>query len=721
MEQNKAVHYCVSLTWLGVSLWWWAAGLSFEPFDASPFVISTAPDPTHNFGGKLGSWIASHGITYYGLSYFLVPFFVLGFLLRKGKPFALIHNLALLVLSCFWASASLSDILISQIPFAAGGILGSTLDTLASQFLGNDGKWVLLPTLTALLIIPYLPKELLERNYLAKVKLKAPKFRRQKAENLPPVRELPAEIQVAQYQPAFEDLSTEENSTELTSDLEPTMTGQGELKEKYAAPSSHSVFTKVEGSREITPEQRRELETVASLLVKTFEEFGVQGRVANYLPGPVVTVFEFEMKAGIKQSKVIALCDDLALALKVDSILIQPVRGKRALGVQVPNRIRETVLMGEVIESSEFQGNKSPLCFAIGKSIAGTPTVTDLTSMPHLLVAGATGSGKSVGINSLICSVLMKAGPDQVRMILVDPKMLELSIYGKLPHLLMPVITDAEKASTALKWAVNEMERRYAIMQQAGIRNIGSFNEKWERLNDQQRLALKEETGIDNLDSLPYILVVIDELADLMLSAAKEVETNIQRLAQKARASGIHMVLATQRPSVDIITGVIKANLPSRIAFQVVSKHDSRTILDQMGAERLLGKGDMLFQKPGFQKLIRIQGAFMSDDEVERLVEEVSKNAPPNYDEEAMSWIDQNAGNQYASGAKGNSDFDAKWDEALDIAASQGFVSASYLQRQLKLGYNRAARIVEQMEKEGLVEQANGSKPRKWLGPERIM
>jgi S-DNA-T family DNA segregation ATPase FtsK/SpoIIIE len=424
----------------------------------------------------------------------------------------------------------------------------------------------------------------------------------------------------------------------------------------------------------------------------------------------VVTVFEFEPKDGVKQSRVVGLIDDLALALRVDSILIQPVRGKRALGIQVPNKTRETVYLGDIVSDSAFRTNASPLTFAMGKSLDGQAVCADLTTMPHLLMAGATGSGKSVAINTLLCSIVMKSAPRDVRMLLVDPKMLELSVYEGIPHLLMPVITDPKRASLALHWAAHEMERRYRLMQEAGVRNIAGFN------------ALAISGGLKKFENiepkeLPYIVLVIDELADLMMTAPKDVETSIQRLAQKARASGIHMVLATQRPSVDIITGVIKANLPCRVAFQVVSKHDSRTILDQQGAEKLLGKGDLLLQRPGLGRLERIQGAFITDDEVHKMVAEAKKNCKVSYDQEIMQWIEEEFSRSESADADISPfDDDPKWDEAISIAQQQGSISASFLQRQLKIGYNRAARIVENMAKQGLVGPPDGAKPRQWLG-----
>ena len=457
------------------------------------------------------------------------------------------------------------------------------------------------------------------------------------------------------------------------------------------------------------------------MLTKTFADFGVAGKIIGYQPGPVVTVFEFQPDAGVKQSRVLSLIDDLALSLKVDSIFINPVPGKRALGVQVPNTRRETVYLGDIIRSESFQNSPSPLIFAMGKSLSGQPVSADLTSMPHLLMAGATGAGKSVAINSLTCSVVMKSSPADVRMILVDPKMLELSVYEGIPHLLMPVITEPDRASHALKWAAAEMERRYRLMQFAAVRNIAGFNQFLDSASPSRREEIRLVSGSDQIERLPYILLVIDELADLMMTAPKDVESSIQRLAQKARASGIHMVLATQRPSVDIITGVIKANLPCRLSFQVVSKHDSRTILDQVGAEKLLGRGDMLFQRPGSGRLERIQGALVGDEEVLGLVATLKASGAVTYDDSIMTWIDEEVQRDRAGdheGQPGNDcEDDPKYSEAMQIAQSHGVVSASFLQRHLKIGYNRAARIVEHMESCGLVAKADGAKPRRWLGP----
>jgi S-DNA-T family DNA segregation ATPase FtsK/SpoIIIE len=467
--------------------------------------------------------------------------------------------------------------------------------------------------------------------------------------------------------------------------------------------------------------QKKEFEQTAEALVKAFSEFGIGGEIIAIQPGPVVTVYEFQPHAGTKLAKVTGLLDDIALALRVDSIFIHPVSGKRALGVQVPNKKRDTVFLGDLVQNVVFQNSSSPLTFALGKALNGEPICCDLAAMPHLLMAGQTGSGKSVAINALLCSLILKARPEQVRMILVDPKILELKIYEGIPHLLMPVITEPLKASLALKWACQEMDRRYQLMETASVRHLTGFNQFWEQATTEQKDAIRERFPATEIGKLPFIVVVIDELADLMLMASKDVEASIQRLAQKARASGIHLVLATQRPSVDVITGVIKANLPCRIAFKVFSRIDSRTILDSMGAERLLGKGDTLFLRPGSSRLERIQGAFLADEEVVTMVDHIKKSSEAHYDASAMEWIDEEyqrqsnpSGFEAAADAPGGSD--PKWNEAIAIAQRQGAISASYLQRMLKIGYNRAARIVEAMEAQGLVAKADGSKPRAWIG-----
>ena len=440
-----------------------------------------------------------------------------------------------------------------------------------------------------------------------------------------------------------------------------------------------------------------ELQEKATLLESKLKDFGVSGKVVSIHYGPVVSMFEYKPAPGVKVSRILNLQDDIAVVMKAGSVrVVAPIPGKDTIGIEIPNNERETVYFSEVLNSKEFQESKSPLTIILGKDIFGKPFVSDLRKMPHLLVAGATGSGKSVGLNTMICSLLYKATPDMVKLILVDPKMLEFSVYNGIPHLITPVITDPKKASTALNWAVSEMERRYKLLTSSGVRNIERYN-----LNAEEKL--------------PYIVIFIDELADLMMVAGKDVEIQIARLAQKARAAGIHLVVATQRPSVDVITGLIKANFPSRIAFKVSSKVDSRTILDTMGAEKLLGNGDMLFMPPGKSELIRLHGAFIGDKEIEAIAEYWKRQAQPVYREDIFSKPTVNGVDDTNSSYNGREDYDELYDEAVEFVCSLGYASASLLQRHFKIGYNRAARLIEMMEKEGIVGPAQGSKPREVL------
>jgi S-DNA-T family DNA segregation ATPase FtsK/SpoIIIE len=470
------------------------------------------------------------------------------------------------------------------------------------------------------------------------------------------------------------------------------------------------------------------LETQSHLLAMKLGTFGVTGRVVRSQPGPVVNVHEFEPAAGIKVTKVLSLQDDLALGLKAQSVLMAPQPGKSTIGIEVPAPIRETVALRDVMQASSLREMSVPLPMALGKNVDGSALVADLSGMPHLLVAGATGSGKSVGINAVLLSLMMARTPEQVRFILVDPKMLELSNYDGIGHLLMPVVTDPSKAAGALKWAIDEMERRYLLMRKAAVRNIAAFNAEVHA----NRLTVEQLEG-ETPCALPYIVVVIDELCDLMMTAPRDIEDSIQRLAQKARAAGIHLILATQRPSVDVITGVIKANLPCRISFQVASKHDSRTIIESVGAERLLGRGDMLFLPPGTNRIVRGHGAYIGDREINQLSDRLRQLYPVRYDTETMAAVQRNAqqisqkndsnkGDKFdESGVDGTQlDENDLYDKAIDFAVSSGTVSTSSLQRNFRIGYNRAARLMDRMVKDGLVGPSDvAGKPRQVLSNER--
>ena len=450
-----------------------------------------------------------------------------------------------------------------------------------------------------------------------------------------------------------------------------------------------------------------ELLSLATRLAEKCKEFNVTGQIKHICPGPVVTTYEFKPDPGVKYSRVVSLVDDLCLALKAESVRIDRMPGKPHVGIEVPNPRRETIFLREVIESRAIQESGSKLTIALGKTIDGLNYVADLAKMPHLLIAGTTGAGKSVGVNALIVSILYRARPDEVKFILIDPKRLELGLYEDIPHLAAPIIVDPKLASRSLKWAVAEMERRYRDLAGWGVRNIDGYNTEIMRRN----LIKEYDDKGEPWKPLPYIVIIIDELADLMMTSGREVEESITRLAQMARAVGIHLVLATQRPSVDVITGLIKANFPSRISFRVSSKIDSRTIIDTNGAEQLLGRGDMLFLPPGTSRLIRVHGAYIDEQEISRIVAHMKAQGPPLYDE-SITQSDEEALGLTA----GEGDHDELFEEALRICVEMKRASTSVLQRRLRIGYGRAAAILDVMEREGLIGQADGSRPRPVLG-----
>ena len=715
--------------------------LSFSPKDNSYYSVSfPIQSDVSNLGGAVGAELAAHGIFQLGLAVSFLPILLMatGALLirseRKGLDFIKLYLIgsAVIMTMIYLLETWSVPFRVKGIELMPGGWIGHSMKESSDQAFGKAILWIVI--FSAVCPFLFVRSNALSRFFSSAKMLLRKKRKLSSQSGLEHVTQN-LEKEDSDQLGTVNELNSASLFKAQTNDLEPSAIEAAgrvpaplvfgdemgshqttEIPDKsYRFPSlemfKRSSLSQLQG---ITP---AELKRMDDLLIKTLADFGINAEVIGHQSGPVVTVYEVRPEAGIKQARLLGLADDLALSLKADSLLIQPIPEKSALGIQVPNQLRQDVLMGELLDHPTFARLSSPLSFVIGKSISGQPIYADLGAMPHLLVAGSTGSGKSVGINTLITSLLARSSPKEVRMILVDPKMLELSVYEGIPHLLMPVITRPEKATSALRWAAHEMDRRYRVMQQMQVRNIGAFNQAWLDASADTREGIKAQLNDTALDTLPYIVLIIDELADLMMTAPKDIEALIQRLAQKARASGIHMVLATQRPSVDIITGVIKANLPSRIAFQVVSKHDSRTILDQMGAEKLLGKGDLLLQRPGINKLERIQGAYVSDSEVVNFVKSIKENNSAQYDLSLIDWIDREAESDEAEGFSGEAmGDDLRWDDALDIAKSQGQVSASYLQRQLKIGYNRAARIVEQMEKMGLVGKADGSKPRRWLG-----
>jgi S-DNA-T family DNA segregation ATPase FtsK/SpoIIIE len=474
------------------------------------------------------------------------------------------------------------------------------------------------------------------------------------------------------------------------------------------------------------------LEENARMLEAVLGDFGVKGRIVAVRPGPVVTLYEFEPAAGVKSSRVISLSDDVARSMSAVAARIATIPGRNVIGIELPNANRETVYLRELLSSHEYDKARAPLTLALGKSIGGEPVMADLAKMPHLLIAGTTGSGKSVGLNTMILSLLYRLPPEHCRLIMVDPKMLELSVYEGIPHLLAPVVTEPRKAVVALKWAVREMEERYRKMSKLGVRGVEAFNERVRKSKDKgETLKRTVQTGFDRetgkpvyedeileLEPMPYIVVVVDEVADLMMISGKEIEGAVQRLAQMARAAGIHLIAATQRPSVDVITGTIKANFPSRISFQVTSKIDSRTILGEQGAEQLLGQGDMLYMMAG-GRIRRIHGPFVSDHEVEDVVKFLKSQGTPEYLDAVTEEPDEPGDDPYALMGGGNGEAgDDLYDKALAIVARERRATTSYIQRRLQIGYNRAASLIERMEQDGVISSPNHKGVREVLLPE---
>lgn len=480
---------------------------------------------------------------------------------------------------------------------------------------------------------------------------------------------------------------------------------------------------------------RERLIANSKILQQKFADFGIEGEVTAVRPGPVITLYEFKPGPGVKVSRIAALADDLSMALSAQSVrILAPLPGKAVVGIEIPSEQRETVYLREFLQNNDFLNPKHTIPVVMGKDIGGLPILSDLARMPHLLCAGQTGAGKSVFMNGLICSLFYRFTPDELRMILIDPKFIEFRAYQDIPHLLLPVVDDPKQASTALRWAVREMERRYRILAKLGARNLASFNQKVQEMgadvvrdllfseenqetsssslgSDWIEAFEPDESGAPRVGKLPYIVIIIDELADLMMIAKKEVEISIARIAQKARAAGLHLVIATQRPSVDVITGLIKANLPSRVSFQLASYTDSKTILDRAGAERLLGQGDMLFIPPGVSQVLRLHGAFVDDDEIHKVTAFLKSQGKPAYRDEILLADEDD---DDLDGEGGEED-DALFEDAMELVRESGHASASFLQRRLKVGYNRAARMIERMEAKGFVGPADGARPREVL------
>ena len=712
---------------------------TYHPEDPSWSHMAAANAVIQNSGGNVGAWLSDMMLYLFGFSawwWAVLAFYAMWLVYLKleavdasEKPFLLFNFIGfaiLLMASCALEAGHLIS-LPATLPIDPGGMLGTSVDSLLRTMFGYVGSsmflllmfvvgfslftgwsWIMLTEkfgagiIASYEFINYKWHDWQDRKAGKAVGLERAEFveiERKRVEDRPPV-------------------SIEPPLMEITQSARVQKEKQAPLFESLPDSALPPIHLLDDPSGMVELPSAETLDFTSRLIERKLMDFGIEVKVLTAQPGPVITRFELEPAAGVKGSQVTNLIKDLARALSVVSVrLVETIPGKTCMGLEIPNPKRQIVYLSEIMGSQAYADVKSPLAICLGKDIAGKPAVADLAKMPHVLVAGTTGSGKSVAINALILSWLYKADANQVRLILIDPKMLELSVYEGIPHLLAPVVTDMRQAASALNWCVAEMERRYKLMSMLGVRNLAGYNQK---IRDAEKAGEKIPHPFsltpdepEPLVEMPLIVVVIDELADLMMVVGKKVEELIARLAQKARATGIHLVLATQRPSVDVITGLIKANVPTRISFQVSSKIDSRTILDQMGAETLLGQGDMLYMPPGTGYPVRIHGAFVSDQEVHKVVSYLKAQGEPNYIEGILTNEAEEGGADFSDiGSASGAEADPLYDEAVGIVLKTRRASISAVQRQLRIGYNRAARLIEDMERAGLVSamQSNGNR-----------
>jgi len=747
---------------IAFSLYIFISLVSYDLSDSGFFNINSS-DSINNLGGPLGASIADFLFTLIGSAGYLVLLigcvWSIQSLFFEDKYSSIIKALVRVASSFFLiiCFSSIGDFYLSN---NFGGVIGnSVLETLSSIFgdigtlifliilvipatslsfnfswiklIDNFGKFliVLSKLITKLLRLFFLKLSsaistsfLDFKNFIkfafssSKTKLNNKDKKRNISQEPQLTNEKKSESKVPHAQP---DLPIK-NENPLK-EIEKPIDEETEVKEKAVMPSTELLDRALDDGSSLNED---ELNQIAILLETKLEEFGIEATVESVLPGPVVTRFEIQPAPGTKASKITNIAQDIARSLSVSSVrVVEVIEGKSFVGIEIPNNNRKMVRLTEILSSKSFKASPSNLSLALGQDISGNPIVVDLSKMPHLLVAGTTGSGKSVGLNAMLLSLLFKSDPEDVRLILVDPKMLELAVYDGIPHLLTPVITDMTDASNGLRWCVAEMDRRYKLMSMMGVRNLAGFNKKIQEAekNGKQILNPLDEDEDEFLEVLPSIVVVVDEFADMMMLVGKKVEHLIARIAQKARAAGIHLILATQRPSVDVITGLIKANIPTRIGFQVSTKIDSRTILDQGGAEQLLGYGDMLYLPPGVGVPIRVHGAFVGDDEVHRVVNDWKSRAEPNYVDEIIS-SKQDTGpipGWSSSDSNSSDETDELYDEAVSFVIESRRASISAVQRKLRIGYNRAARLIETMEEAGLVSEMSSNGSREVLIPKR--
>jgi S-DNA-T family DNA segregation ATPase FtsK/SpoIIIE len=740
-KDNKRTREIKGVVCLSLALFLLLCLVSYRPQDPSFTHFVVSGQATHNFTGKAGSYTADSLIRLLGIASFLFPFILLACSFKYFLRPAFTINTKRIVGFLFFvlSFAGLMALLFrgsitvygESLKNGTGGLIGvSLVDFLRISFNVAGTYIILILTFVVALtfIIEFSIMSVTERitQFFAALfnlcKSRISSFVNYVINSVK-IEKKPQKVIIEDNPPVIKKINlkkieqTNFNFTKTTTD------------EKFQLPP----FTLLEEAQHKDVRVKRDaLVTNSRILEKKLSDFGVDGRVVEVMPGPVITMYELEPAPGVKINKIVNLSDDLALALMAPSIrILAPIPGKSVIGIEIPNLKREPVFLKEVLDNKSFLESSFRLPIALGVNFVGTPVVADLTKMPHLLIAGTTGSGKSVALNAMICSILFKAQPDDVKFLMIDPKRLELSSYEGIPHLIHPVVVDPKKASQVLRWTVEEMERRYKILNDLKAKSIDAYNELLLKgLKSKTVLALPKQVDPDleperttgttdsaNVEQqikhtkLPYIVVIIDELADLMMVAPRDVEESLTRLAQMARAAGIHLIIATQRPSVDVITGLIKANFPTRISFQVSSKIDSRTIIDQQGAEKLLGAGDMLFIPPGTSKLSRIHGAYVSDKEISRIVDFIKMQEQPSYDSSIEKFALAAAQTQH----EGDDDFDVKYDEAVALVGELGQASISLVQRYMKIGYNRAARMIEKMESEGIVGPSDGAKPRKVL------